>query len=112
MRSHTPLARARSPLDCECVTLRMASLSSAKTSAGPGGPFRILGWSTPIDAETSLSYFLRMRHVSGWQRRLWDVMYGLYLERNHWHVLEQDRRILESPRGVVWALWGRRGRTG
>src|SRR5258708_13038795 len=74
-------------------------------SAGPGGPFRILGWSTPIDADSSLSYFLRMRHVSGWQRRLWDLAYGLYLERNHWHVLEQDRRILESQRGLSARLW-------
>src|SRR5439155_328581 len=41
-------------------------------TAGPGGPFRILGWSVPIDADTSLSYFLRMRRVHGWQRRLWD----------------------------------------
>ena len=74
-------------------------------SAGPGGPFRILGWSTPVDAETSLNYFLRMRHVFGWQKRLWDVLYGLFLERNHWNVLEQDRRILESQRGLSSRLW-------
>ena len=41
-------------------------------SAGPGGPFRILGWSTPVDAETSLNYFLRMRHVS----RLAEALVG------------------------------------
>jgi phenylpropionate dioxygenase-like ring-hydroxylating dioxygenase large terminal subunit len=74
-------------------------------SAGPGGPFRILGWSTPVDAETSLNYFLRMRHVSGWQRQVWDLLYGLYLERNHWNVLEQDRLILESQRGLSSRLW-------
>jgi hypothetical protein len=33
------------------------------------------------------------------------VLYGLYLERNHWHVLEQDRRILESQRGLSSRLW-------
>jgi hypothetical protein len=46
-----------------------------------------------------------MRRVSGWQRRLWDALYGLYLERNHWQVLEQDRRILESQRGLSSRLW-------
>jgi phenylpropionate dioxygenase-like ring-hydroxylating dioxygenase large terminal subunit len=74
-------------------------------TAGPGGPFRILGWSTPIDAERSLSFFLRMRHVSGWQRALWARLYKLYLEHNHWLVLEQDRRILESQRGLSSRLW-------
>ena len=46
-----------------------------------------------------------MRHVSGWQRQLWDRLYGLYLERNHWNVLEQDRLILESQRGLSSRLW-------
>jgi phenylpropionate dioxygenase-like ring-hydroxylating dioxygenase large terminal subunit len=74
-------------------------------SAGPGGPFRILGWSTPIDADYSLNYFLRLRHVSGWRRALWRAMYKLRLEHNHWLVLEQDREILESQRGLSSRLW-------
>src|SRR5260370_26569504 len=46
-----------------------------------------------------------MGGVGGWRRQLWDVLYGLYLERNHWNVLEQDRRILESQRGLSSRLW-------
>ena len=74
-------------------------------SAGPGGPFRILGWSTPIDAEYSLNYFLRLRQVQGWQRAYWRFRYRQRLEANHWAVLEQDRVILESQRGLSSRLW-------
>ncbi|MBV8086014.1 MAG: aromatic ring-hydroxylating dioxygenase subunit alpha [Chloroflexi bacterium] len=74
-------------------------------TAGPGGPFRILGWATPIDASQTLVYFLRLRHVSGWKRALWRLMYRWRLEDNHWLVLEQDRAILESQRGLSSRLW-------
>jgi phenylpropionate dioxygenase-like ring-hydroxylating dioxygenase large terminal subunit len=74
-------------------------------TAGPGGPFRILGWATPIDAERTRVYFLRLRHVAGWQRALWRFLYKARLEANHWRVLEQDRAILESQRGVSSRLW-------
>ncbi len=74
-------------------------------SAGPGGPFRILGWATPIDADHTVVYFLRLRHVAGWKRALWRIMYRWRLEANHWRVLEQDRAILESQRGLSSRLW-------
>ena len=74
-------------------------------TAGPGGPFRILGWATPIDAASCIVYFLRFREVSGWKRALWRLLYRLRLEENHWRVLEQDRTILESQRGLSSRLW-------
>jgi phenylpropionate dioxygenase-like ring-hydroxylating dioxygenase large terminal subunit len=74
-------------------------------TAGPGGPFRILGWATPIDEGSCLVHFLRLRHVSGWKRALWRVLYRASLEANHWRVLEQDRAILESQRGLSSRLW-------
>ena len=74
-------------------------------TAGPGGPFRILGWVTPVDASECLVHFLRLRHVAGWQRALWRSLYKLRLEANHWRVLEQDRAILESQRGLSSRLW-------
>jgi ribosomal silencing factor RsfS len=36
-----------------------------------------------------------MRKVSGWQRDMWRFLYRNRLEERHWHVLEQDRVILE-----------------
>lgn len=65
-------------------------------SAGPGGPFRILGTITPIDEHASQIFFWRLRKVSGWQRDLWRFMYRDRLEERHWNVLEQDRIISET----------------
>lgn len=65
-------------------------------SAGPGGPFRILGNITPIDEQSSQIFFWRLRKVSGWQRDLWRFMYRDRLERYHWNVLEQDRIMSET----------------
>ncbi len=70
------------------------------SSAGPGPPLRIVGWVTPLDADRSTVYFLRYRQVSGWQRALWRSLYKAFLERNHWHVLEQDRVAMEAQRGI------------
>jgi len=69
-------------------------------SAGPGDPLRIVGWVTPLDANSATCYFLRYRQVSGWRRTLWRSLYKLYLERNHWAVLEQDRVAMEAQRGI------------
>ncbi|HEY7064250.1 MAG TPA: aromatic ring-hydroxylating dioxygenase subunit alpha [Chloroflexota bacterium] len=69
-------------------------------SAGPGDPLRIVGWVTPLDADSSTVYFLRYRRLSGWKRALWRGLYKLYLERNHWAVLEQDRVAMEAQRGI------------
>jgi phenylpropionate dioxygenase-like ring-hydroxylating dioxygenase large terminal subunit len=70
-------------------------------SAGPGEPLRIVGWVTPLDADRSACYFLRYRKLRGWKRNLWRSLYKLYLERNHWAVLEQDRVAMEAQRGIV-----------
>jgi phenylpropionate dioxygenase-like ring-hydroxylating dioxygenase large terminal subunit len=65
-------------------------------SAGPGGPLRIVGFITPNDETASDVYFLRYRQVQGWQRKLWRTLYKTRLEANHWHVLEQDRVMMEK----------------
>jgi phenylpropionate dioxygenase-like ring-hydroxylating dioxygenase large terminal subunit len=64
-------------------------------SAGPGGPFRILGFVTPIDRDACQVFFWRMREVAGWQHDLWKFMYKNRLEERHWNVLEQDRIAIE-----------------
>jgi phenylpropionate dioxygenase-like ring-hydroxylating dioxygenase large terminal subunit len=63
---------------------------------GPGGPFYIVGFATPIDADHTLVFFWRCRKVSGWQRDVWKFMYRNRLEGLHWDVLEQDRIVLEN----------------
>ena len=63
---------------------------------GPGGPFRILGFATPIDATSTQIFFWRLRKVDGWQRDLWRFLYRERLEARHWAVLEQDRVVLEG----------------
>jgi phenylpropionate dioxygenase-like ring-hydroxylating dioxygenase large terminal subunit len=65
-------------------------------SAGPGGPFRILGNITPIDEHASQIFFWRLRKVDGWERDLWRFLYRDRLEERHWNVLEQDRLISET----------------
>ncbi len=69
-------------------------------SAGPGGPLHIIVAATPIDEDSSAFYFVRMRKVTGWQWLLWRLTWRLYLERAAWNVIEQDRLILESQRGL------------
>ena len=64
--------------------------------AGPGGPFGIIGFVTPIDTEACLVFFWRAREVGGWQRDVWRFMYRMRLESLHWDVLEQDRVMLEA----------------
>lgn len=63
---------------------------------GPGGPFRIIGFATPIDESTSQIFFYRLRKVTGWQRDLWRFLHRNRLAVRHWDVLEQDRSVLES----------------
>jgi len=69
-------------------------------TAGPGGPLYILVFATPVDEETSVFYFTRMRRVTGWKRNLWRFLWWLFLERMAWNVIEQDRTIIESQRGL------------
>jgi phenylpropionate dioxygenase-like ring-hydroxylating dioxygenase large terminal subunit len=68
-------------------------------SAGPGGPFTIVGMVTPVDGESCRVFFWRCRKVSGWQRDAWRFLYRARLEKLHWEVLEQDRVILEGMAG-------------
>lgn len=65
-------------------------------TAGPGGPFGIVGIGTPIDAGRTAVFFWRYRKVTGWQRDVWQFLYRTKLEARHWHVLEQDRVMLEA----------------
>jgi len=65
-------------------------------AAGPGGPFRIIGFTTPVDANNCLVFFWRMRRATGLAREVWRFMYRAVLEGRHWHVLEQDREVLEA----------------
>jgi phenylpropionate dioxygenase-like ring-hydroxylating dioxygenase large terminal subunit len=64
--------------------------------AGPGGPFFIIGFATPIDASRTQVFFWRCRKVQGWQRDVWRFLYRNRLEGLHWAVLEQDHELLEN----------------
>jgi phenylpropionate dioxygenase-like ring-hydroxylating dioxygenase large terminal subunit len=65
-------------------------------SAGPGGPFGIVGMVSPVDAERCGVFFWRYRRVQDWQRDTWRFLYRTLIERRHWQVLEQDRVMLEA----------------
>lgn len=65
-------------------------------AAGPGGVFRIIGFTTPVDENTCRVFFWRMRKVEGMARESWHFLYRAVLEANHWNVLEQDRVMLEG----------------
>jgi phenylpropionate dioxygenase-like ring-hydroxylating dioxygenase large terminal subunit len=67
-----------------------------KKRYGPGGPFTIIGFATPIDEHHCQVYFWRCREVQGWQRCTWRFLYANRLEGLHWTVLEQDRMLLEN----------------
>ena len=63
---------------------------------GPGGPFFIVGYATPMDEDHVMVFFWRIRKVDGWQRNVWRFLYRNRLEGKHWDVLEQDRIVLEQ----------------
>jgi phenylpropionate dioxygenase-like ring-hydroxylating dioxygenase large terminal subunit len=65
-------------------------------AGGPGGPFRIIGFVTPVDAQSCRVYFWRLRKVSGTAREAWRFLYRSTFEARHWHVLEQDRVMLQE----------------
>jgi len=67
-----------------------------RTRYGPGGPFGIVGFATPIDETHCQVFFWRTRKVQGWQRDVWRFLYKNRLEGLHWEVLEQDHVVLES----------------
>ncbi|HEV7370755.1 Rieske 2Fe-2S domain-containing protein [Arenibaculum sp.] len=63
---------------------------------GPGGPFGIIGFATPVDEKNCVVFFWRTRKVAGWKRNVWKFLYRTRLEELHWNVLEQDRMVLED----------------
>jgi phenylpropionate dioxygenase-like ring-hydroxylating dioxygenase large terminal subunit len=65
-------------------------------AAGPGGPFRIIGYATPVDASSCMVFFWRLRQVRGIARQSWRFLYRARLEARHWQVLEQDREMLTN----------------
>jgi phenylpropionate dioxygenase-like ring-hydroxylating dioxygenase large terminal subunit len=65
-------------------------------SAGPGGPFGIVGMACPVDAGRTGVFFWRYRKVRDWQRDTWRFLYKTLIEARHWEVLEQDRVMLEA----------------
>ena len=66
-------------------------------TGGPGGNFIIVGMVTPISRELCAVFFWRVRKLPpGWQRDTWRFLYRNRLEARHWHVLEQDRVVLEQ----------------
>lgn len=67
-------------------------------SAGPGPPLRILGFLLPRDNDSTLVHFPRFRQVDGRERLIWRTLYRLRLRGTHLHVLNQDKRMLESMR--------------
>ncbi|MCP4327931.1 MAG: aromatic ring-hydroxylating dioxygenase subunit alpha [Alphaproteobacteria bacterium] len=77
-----------------CLWLRLAIPYQERF--GPGGPFGIVGFATPVDENNTMVFFWRNRKVSGWQRSVWRFLYRNRLEGLHWAVLEQDRVILED----------------
>jgi phenylpropionate dioxygenase-like ring-hydroxylating dioxygenase large terminal subunit len=65
-------------------------------TGGPGGSFSIVGAYVPIGPNMSGVFFWRCRKVEGWMRGTWRFLYRNRLEARHWHVLEQDRVMLEQ----------------
>ncbi|SFL88500.1 aromatic ring-hydroxylating dioxygenase subunit alpha [Variovorax sp. OV329] len=66
-------------------------------TGGPGGNFIIVGSYTPISPSLSAVFHWRCRKLpKGWERDTWRFLYQNRLEARHWHVLEQDRRMLED----------------
>ncbi len=63
---------------------------------GPGGPFGIVGFVTPVDETHCRVFFWRTRRAQGWQRDVWRFLYKNRLEALHWEVLEQDHVVLEN----------------
>ncbi|MBZ0218215.1 MAG: aromatic ring-hydroxylating dioxygenase subunit alpha, partial [Fimbriimonadaceae bacterium] len=80
--------------DTGCMWLRLSIPYQPKF--GPGGPFFIVGFATPMDEDHTMVFFWRIRRISGWQRNIWRFLYRNRLEGKHWDVLEQDRVVLEQ----------------
>ena len=66
------------------------------TTGGPGGNFGIVGVDTPIDERIVRLPLARAQGARGWERDTWRFLYKTRLEARHWHVLEQDREMLDG----------------
>ncbi len=64
-------------------------------SGGPAKTFGIIGMYTPAANGSTSVFFWRTCEIDGWQRDVWRFLYKNRLEDRHWHVLEQDRALLE-----------------
>jgi hypothetical protein len=66
-------------------------------TGGPGGNFIIVGAFSPMANGMTATFFWRVRKLpKGWERDTWRFLYKNRLEARHWHVLEQDRVMLEE----------------
>ncbi|MET3372676.1 phenylpropionate dioxygenase-like ring-hydroxylating dioxygenase large terminal subunit [Variovorax boronicumulans] len=66
-------------------------------TGGPGGNFIIIGAFSPMANGMTATFFWRARKLApGWERDTWRFLYKNRLEARHWHVLEQDRVMLEE----------------
>lgn len=76
-------------------------------TGGPGGNFHIIGACSPITPTddghpmTAIAFW-RCRKVDSWQRDAWRFLYKNRLEERHWHVLEQDRVMMEEFEPDAW----------
>jgi phenylpropionate dioxygenase-like ring-hydroxylating dioxygenase large terminal subunit len=69
-------------------------------SAGPGGPMRILGFITPIDADGVVTYWRRQRPITGWKWWLWRALWHLRLKKKADQVVDQDEVMLRTQRNL------------
>ena len=66
-------------------------------AAGPGGSMYVIPCVTPIDENRCRIFFWRTRAVANdFERESWRFLFRASLETRHWHVLEQDREMLEN----------------
>ena len=54
------------------------------------------GGSTTVQDGCGGVFHWRLPEVTGWQRDAWRFLYRNRLEARHWHVLEQDRVLIED----------------
>jgi len=64
--------------------------------ASGGGMFRIGGYPTPVDRDTTYFWVFRSQQNSGWRRDMWRFLYKNRLERRHNVVVDQDKVMLEA----------------
>jgi phenylpropionate dioxygenase-like ring-hydroxylating dioxygenase large terminal subunit len=70
-------------------------------SAGPGGPMRGIVFITPIDADNTLVYIVRRRHITGWKWWIWWALWQIRLRKISQGVQDQDEILLRSQQGPL-----------